>query len=98
MIGKRIEELRKQQGLSQKELSIMAGISAPGMSQIENGKRYPSLTTFARIARVLNISMQGLYYGDRGTIESRLTKLEKQVDQIASRPVQYRPIKYGQLL
>lgn len=40
-VSKRLKELRLDQGLTQKELSIKTGISLPSIKQYETGKRIP---------------------------------------------------------
>lgn len=43
-------EARKQQGLTQKDLSHITGITQADISRIENGKRNPSLAMLKRLA------------------------------------------------
>lgn len=49
-IGQRIVELRKERGLSQKELAEMVGITPGNLSRIEAGKYDTKLESLARIA------------------------------------------------
>lgn len=58
MIGERIFELRKQQGLSLSELAERAGISKSYLSNIErNLNRNPSIQVISKIASVLNVDL-----------------------------------------
>jgi transcriptional regulator with XRE-family HTH domain len=54
-LGARIKLLRENSGLTQEELSETAGISQNFMSQLETGRRSPSLPTINKIASVLNV-------------------------------------------
>jgi DNA-binding XRE family transcriptional regulator len=52
-VGKRISEIRRGNGLSQKELAAKLGVSQQLISRIEKGRENASLTTLNNIARVL---------------------------------------------
>lgn len=54
-IGKTIISLRKQQGLSQKELAQMTRISANALCYIEKGYSFPSKENIKAICFSLNI-------------------------------------------
>lgn len=58
--GRRIREARVGQGLSLEKLARLTGISAPALSLIETGKRDLRLTTLARIAAALRVSLDAL--------------------------------------
>lgn len=51
----RIIELRKQRGLSQKELGDMLGVSNKAVSKWENGESMPKTTTMVKLAELLGI-------------------------------------------
>ncbi len=55
-IQKNIKFYRKQKGLTQEELSELANISCDYLSEIERGKKIPSIKRLLAIADVLNIS------------------------------------------
>jgi transcriptional regulator with XRE-family HTH domain len=59
-IGRRIREARGAQGLSLDQMARLTGISAPALSLIETAKRDARVTTLARIARALRISLSAL--------------------------------------
>jgi transcriptional regulator with XRE-family HTH domain len=54
-IGETIAMLRKQQGLSQKELAQMTGISANALCYIEKGYSFPSKDNIKAICHSLDI-------------------------------------------
>lgn len=59
-IGKRIAELREQQGLSQSGLARALNYSQSAISQIESGERNPSYDTLRQIAKALKVSVPHL--------------------------------------
>ena len=50
-----IKKYREKAGLTQEQLSEMAGISPDYLSEIERGKKIPSLKRFIKIANALDI-------------------------------------------
>ena len=52
-VGKRIQEVRKQRGLTQSELSQKVDLSTKYISNIECGFKTPKLNTFVAIANAL---------------------------------------------
>ncbi len=53
MLGKRIKELRKRNNLSQEKLAELAEIEPTSLSNIENGRNYPSFITLEKIIKIL---------------------------------------------
>jgi transcriptional regulator with XRE-family HTH domain len=60
-LGAFIRDQRRQDRLSLRKLSELAGISNPYLSQIERGLRKPSAEILQAIARGLQISAETLY-------------------------------------
>jgi transcriptional regulator with XRE-family HTH domain len=58
--GAAVRQLRKDRGLSQEGLAASAGIDRAYMGGLERGRRNPSLTTVARVARGLGMPMSEL--------------------------------------
>lgn len=56
LVQENIKKYRLQAGLTQEKLSELAGISCDYLSEIERGKKAPSLKRFIAIAEALNIS------------------------------------------
>ena len=52
--GKQISDIRREQGLSQKEMAKKIGISQQLISRIEKGRENVSVSTLANMARALN--------------------------------------------
>lgn len=62
--GKVISQLRKDKGLTQKELADKVGVSDKAVSRWETGKNYPDIETLQRLAEVLDVSVNDLLSGD----------------------------------
>ena len=69
-IGEFIREQRVQAEVSLRQLSRLAGVSNPYLSQIERGLRKPSADILQQIAKGLRISAEQLYVR-AGILESR---------------------------
>ena len=59
-VGRRIRAIRAEQSLNLDQLARLTGISAPALSLIETGKRDARLTTAAKIAAALRVSLSTL--------------------------------------
>ena len=56
MFGKRLQELRKEKGLSQKDFAIAIGYSQAQISQWETNVNEPTASAIIKIADYINIS------------------------------------------
>jgi len=67
-IAERLRYVRSQQGISQKNLGILAGIdefsASARINQYEQGKHVPDYSTAKRLADSLNIPVTYLYTDD----------------------------------
>lgn len=61
--GKRVRELRLEQGLSQEEFALEANLARSYMGDVERGERNISLLNIARIAGALGVSISELCEG-----------------------------------
>ncbi len=59
-ISANVKRIREKLGLSQKELADRIGVSFPRISEIENGKGEPRITTIEKVARGLGVSVLDL--------------------------------------
>ncbi len=59
-LGQKIHELRDKADLSLRELALKMGVSAPFLSDIELGRRFPSEEVLAKLAVVLRIPIDDL--------------------------------------
>ena len=62
-LGMRIRFLRQQRRWSQEDLALNANINKNYISDLENGRRNPSLDILERIAIAFNISLAELFKG-----------------------------------
>ena len=56
-LGSRLKSLRIQQGLAQKDLAGLVGVTPSTISQIESNLIYPSLPALMKIAQILSVDM-----------------------------------------
>lgn len=59
-VGKRIQQTRKEKGMSQATLAELTNISTPHLSDIENGKASYSVTILMDITEALQVSADWL--------------------------------------
>ena len=60
-IGKKISDSRRKQGMTSEKLAYENGISKGYLSDIENGKKLPSIKMLAQIADALGIDIKELF-------------------------------------
>lgn len=60
-LGQTIVKLRKEQGLSQEKFALDADIDRRYMSDLENGRRNPSLEILEKIAKQLGKKISELF-------------------------------------
>ena len=59
-VAKAIRSLRQRSGLSQRQLAMRMGVPRTYVSKIENEKATPTLSSLARLARALEVSVPDL--------------------------------------
>lgn len=62
-LGMRISFLRRKKGLSQLELALSSGVSKNYLSDLENGRRNPSVLLLQKVASGLGVSLETLFQG-----------------------------------
>ena len=60
-LGDNLKRIRTDKGLSQADIAKSLGVSRGFVSNIENGKRNPTLSTISRLAEALNVSTEELF-------------------------------------
>lgn len=69
-LGERIRELREEKDMSLRELARKTGVTAPFLSDVELGKRFPGAENLALIAKALDVTVEYLeQYDSRPPIE-----------------------------
>ena len=64
LVGIRISEWRKRLNITQDDLSFLTGISVPYISEIENGKKRPSLDIIVSISDAIGVTVDELLSGN----------------------------------
>lgn len=67
-LGKRIQALRKQQGLTQEALSEMMAVSPQAVSKWENAQSCPDIMALPRLANCLGVSIDMLLTGEDASV------------------------------
>ncbi len=62
-LGMRLAYLRKKKGWSQEELAFRSGVNKNYLSDLENGRRNPSLRIIEQIAAALEVTLSDLFMG-----------------------------------
>ena len=62
-LGMRITYLRNKKNISQLELSIRSGVSKNYISDLENGRRNPTVSVLQKLANGLGVSLEKLFQG-----------------------------------
>jgi transcriptional regulator with XRE-family HTH domain len=75
-LGGRVRSLRRQRGLTLKELGGRAGLSHPFLSQVERGLARPSVVSVERIADALNVPVAHLWAPPRPREERLLRRTD----------------------
>ena len=64
LVGKRINDWRKRLNITQDDLSFLTGLSVPYISEIENGKKHPSLEVIVAISDAIGVTVDELLSGN----------------------------------
>jgi len=60
-VKNRLEELRKQRGLTQEELANALEVSRQTIGSLENGRYNPSITLAFKIAKFFGMSIEDIF-------------------------------------
>lgn len=70
-MSEQIRSHRKDAGLTQEQVAVYLGVSAPAVNKWEKGNTYPDVTLLPALARLLNMDMNELF-----SFREELTELE----------------------
>ncbi|MBR1404631.1 MAG: helix-turn-helix transcriptional regulator [Treponema sp.] len=79
VIRENIKSLRKQLGWSQEALAEKTGVSAPYITQIEVGKRTPSLDIVEKLASALGVEYKVLFEAQNSAENATLSDFSKHI-------------------
>ena len=60
-VGKQIQSLRRQKGITQEELADLVGVDRSYMGFVERGERNPTLDKIGKIAKALKVAPADLF-------------------------------------
>ena len=72
--GKRIQQLRKANGMTQEELAIKLNISDRHLRNLERGEEAPSIDLFVEIKTIFNSTLDNLILGSTPSEQEELMK------------------------
>lgn len=85
-VGKRIQQLREERGISIEDLSSLTGFSVERLQQIEDGKEKPQLGTVMKLSKALDAAVGRLVSGMGSKLYSITRKDErKQISRSSSK-------------
>lgn len=61
-LGKRIQEIRKSQNITQEKLAEKINMDITSLSKIETGRNYPQPETLEKIALALSVDIERLFF------------------------------------
>ena len=74
-MGRKLRELREAAGISLRELAREAKVSAPFLSDVELGRRFPKDETLAFIAQKLGVALETLKVHDTRSAVNDLKRM-----------------------
>jgi transcriptional regulator with XRE-family HTH domain len=77
-VGKKLKSVRTEKNLTLQELAKLTGVTRSLLSQIENNKSLPSLTTLQHISRALDVPMGSFFESDERSGTPVLKKKDRQ--------------------
>jgi transcriptional regulator with XRE-family HTH domain len=87
-IGQRLKTLRQRQGLSQRKLAQIAGVSNATVSLIEHGRTDPSMGLLRKILNSLGVSFAEFFSSETTTNEKYFYSRDE-LSEIGSGPISY---------
>ncbi len=76
-IGSKIKELRQKKGFTLQDVSSLAGLSKPLISQIENNRVVPPVATLLKLARALEVTIGYFFQEDESSDRVAVTRKEE---------------------
>lgn len=79
LLGRRLRELRKRKGFNQEKLAELISVEPATISNIENGKNYPSMINLESILKALNCTFSEVFDYEHKNSEENLLEQINQV-------------------
>lgn len=80
-IGKVIRKYRKEKNMTQEEMALRLGVTAPAVNKWENENSFPDITLLAPIARLLGISLDTLLSFREGLTQEEINGVIYELDE-----------------
>lgn len=80
-LGEVVRTYRKSKKMTQEELAVRLGVTAPAVNKWENGNSFPDIMLLAPIARLLNISLDTLLSFQEELTESEISEIVSEVQR-----------------
>lgn len=88
-VGNRIRHFRLQKRLTQEELAFQVETSAAYISNIESGKKRPSLQKLAQISEVLGVTINDfIYEADDPDTQEQVQEFPPEIQQLLVKNIQ----------
>ncbi|MFZ5642509.1 MAG: helix-turn-helix domain-containing protein [Bacillota bacterium] len=84
-IGSRIRELRKEQGISAKEIAVSLGVTPSFISGIEKGTTKCSLDNLDKICVVLGVSLAEFFSEESDHFSPEINRVIEKVKRLSTR-------------
>ena len=84
LLGQRIKELRKRNGLTQAALAEVIGMETTNLCKLENGGQIPKEENIEKLAKVFDVPIKDLF--EFGHLKSRENLQEKLIEIIKNAP------------
>ncbi|MCD7878430.1 MAG: helix-turn-helix domain-containing protein [Candidatus Gastranaerophilales bacterium] len=82
LLGSRIRELRKRKGINQEKLAELIAVEPATISNIENGKNYPSMINLENILNVLESSFTEVFdFEHKNSPENLIEQINKTMNE-----------------
>lgn len=86
LLGKRLREIRKSKGIKQEKLAELIGVEPATISNIENGKNYPSMINLDGIIEVLGSSFAEVFdFEHKNESEDLISQINELMKQYPER-------------
>lgn len=79
IVGKRIKQYRKKEGLSQEELAFKASLHTTYIGQLERGEKNATLKSIEKISSSLKIPLEVIFKGVQEEFSSNEDQIAKEV-------------------
>lgn len=96
LFGKRIKELRKQNNLTQEQLSEILGVFQKQIGNIETGTTFTTMSNLEKLAQIFGVEIQDLFaFGHQKKREDIVAELNKILNNISEEKLKliYRIVK-----